>query len=138
MGRRHIAMSPTMKIIIESTPAKIGRRMKKCEKFMESWLVVNAQRSGTRNFEYRMTKKARSPKAEKLSVWFVVGICSFGFLSSLGFRISSFPWWLASSRLECRFSAACQCQLSLRGHRHARSNSLHAVDHDQFAGAKSV
>src|SRR2546423_225805 len=34
MGRRHIARKPSRKISVESTPAKIGRRMKKLEKFM--------------------------------------------------------------------------------------------------------
>jgi hypothetical protein len=34
MGNRHMAINPTRKITMESTPAKIGRRMKKCEKFM--------------------------------------------------------------------------------------------------------
>src|SRR3954465_2211193 len=35
IGNRHIAITPTRKITIESTPAKIGRRMKKCEKFID-------------------------------------------------------------------------------------------------------
>src|SRR5439155_10831171 len=34
MGSRHIAMKPTMKMRAESTPAKIGLRIKKCEKFI--------------------------------------------------------------------------------------------------------
>ena len=34
MGSRNIAMSPITKIAMESTPAKIGRLMKKLEKFM--------------------------------------------------------------------------------------------------------
>jgi hypothetical protein len=34
MGNRHIAMKPMTKINVERTPAKIGRRMKKLEKFM--------------------------------------------------------------------------------------------------------
>jgi hypothetical protein len=35
MGNRHIAINPRMKITADNTPAKIGRRMKKCEKFMQ-------------------------------------------------------------------------------------------------------
>jgi hypothetical protein len=35
MGSRYIEMSPTRKITTESTPAKIGRWMKKWENFME-------------------------------------------------------------------------------------------------------
>src|ERR1043166_5841474 len=34
MGRRHIAINPTIRIKADSTPAKIGRRMKKLEKFI--------------------------------------------------------------------------------------------------------
>jgi hypothetical protein len=34
MGSRHMAIKPTMKMRAESTPAKIGRRMKNWEKFM--------------------------------------------------------------------------------------------------------
>src|ERR1043166_1917080 len=34
MGRRHMAIRPTRKMRAESTPAKIGRRIKKCENFM--------------------------------------------------------------------------------------------------------
>src|SRR5882672_4806081 len=34
MGNRHMAINPTMKTRVESTPANIGRRMKKCEKFI--------------------------------------------------------------------------------------------------------
>src|SRR5438874_1130692 len=34
IGNRTMAINPTMKITMESTPAKIGRRMKKWEKFM--------------------------------------------------------------------------------------------------------
>src|SRR5215469_12640180 len=35
MGNRHIARKPIRKMIADSTPAKIGRRMKKLEKFIE-------------------------------------------------------------------------------------------------------
>src|SRR5436190_24013607 len=35
IGSFHIAIKPTMKMTIESTPAKIGRRIKKCEKFID-------------------------------------------------------------------------------------------------------
>src|ERR1051325_6405304 len=34
IGNRHIAIKPTRKMIAESTPAKIGRRMKKWENFI--------------------------------------------------------------------------------------------------------
>ena len=34
MGSLNIASSPMMNMAMESTPAKIGRRMKKWEKFM--------------------------------------------------------------------------------------------------------
>src|SRR5436853_2545823 len=34
IGNRHIAIMPTRKIPAESTPAKIGRRMKKCANFI--------------------------------------------------------------------------------------------------------
>src|SRR5437016_11890555 len=34
IGNRNIAIKPTRKITMESTPAKIGRRIKKCEKFI--------------------------------------------------------------------------------------------------------
>src|ERR1043166_7427847 len=34
IGSRHMAINPTRKTTLESTPAKIGRRMKKWEKFM--------------------------------------------------------------------------------------------------------
>src|SRR6266545_870828 len=34
IGSRHMAIKPMVKITIESTPAKIGRRMKKWEKFI--------------------------------------------------------------------------------------------------------
>src|SRR5437879_11266236 len=37
MGKRHIAIKPTRKIAAESTPAKIGRRMKKCENFITTF-----------------------------------------------------------------------------------------------------
>src|SRR5438105_14517147 len=35
IGSFHMAIKPTIKMIIESTPAKIGRRIKKCEKFID-------------------------------------------------------------------------------------------------------
>src|SRR5216683_3533420 len=41
IGSRHIAIRPTIKMMLESTPAKIGRRMKKSEKFMELLVVAN-------------------------------------------------------------------------------------------------
>src|SRR5437868_12858553 len=34
IGSRNIAIKATMKIIVESNPAKMGRRMKKSEKFI--------------------------------------------------------------------------------------------------------
>src|SRR5580658_4782193 len=34
IGRRNMAINPTRKITAESTPAKMGRRMKKWEKFI--------------------------------------------------------------------------------------------------------
>ncbi|EEF58872.1 hypothetical protein Cflav_PD1705 [Pedosphaera parvula Ellin514] len=34
IGNRNIDIKPSRKIIIDNTPAKIGRLMKKCEKFM--------------------------------------------------------------------------------------------------------
>jgi hypothetical protein len=40
MGSRHIAINPRMKIIAESTPAKIGRRIKKWEKFIKLFRPV--------------------------------------------------------------------------------------------------
>src|ERR1041384_3980604 len=43
MGKRHIAIKPTRKMIAESTPAKIGRRMKKWENFMA---VISQRQNG--------------------------------------------------------------------------------------------
>jgi hypothetical protein len=40
MGSRQIDSSPSKKISAESTPAKIGRRMKKEEKFMVDTIRV--------------------------------------------------------------------------------------------------
>jgi hypothetical protein len=34
MGKRHMAIKPRMKMMLDRTPAKIGRRMKKLEKFI--------------------------------------------------------------------------------------------------------
>src|SRR5258706_12271895 len=52
MGRRHMAMKPTMKMRAESTPAKIGRRMKNWEKFMiVSGLVLNGVELSEQNSE---------------------------------------------------------------------------------------
>src|SRR5260370_15254116 len=65
MGNRHIAINPMMKIKAESTPAKIGRRMKKCEKFMrfgvEGWRL----------------KRLRSLSARGLKIPFAGGDCGF-------------------------------------------------------------
>src|SRR5258705_8578392 len=70
MGKRPIASKPTIKTIVESTPAKIGRWIKKLEKFIESlvensgdvdfymgpWrqglLIITALFNGARNFVY--------------------------------------------------------------------------------------
>src|SRR5438445_5698206 len=41
MGRRHMDSRPTMKITMESTPAIIGRRMKKLEKFIVLLFMVS-------------------------------------------------------------------------------------------------
>src|SRR6266581_4813831 len=38
IGKRRMASKPTMKMMLESTPAKIGRRMKKLEKFIFPFL----------------------------------------------------------------------------------------------------
>src|SRR6266481_1138314 len=40
IGKRHIAINPKMKMTVDSTPAKIGRRMKNCEKFIVLFLWV--------------------------------------------------------------------------------------------------
>src|SRR5258708_7515575 len=45
IGRRHRAMNPRRKMMVESTPAKIGRRMKKLEKFIAKSVVERC--SGT-------------------------------------------------------------------------------------------
>src|SRR5260370_25024746 len=39
IGRRHRAMNPRRKMMVESTPAKIGRRMKKFEKVIAKSVV---------------------------------------------------------------------------------------------------
>src|ERR1700693_3311696 len=61
MGKRHMAINPTRKITIESTPAKMGRRMKKWEKF-----IVLSPKGGTKS-EPRRPKAERSPKPETRS-----------------------------------------------------------------------
>src|SRR5206468_10562847 len=53
MGSRHTAIAPTMKITIESTPAKMGRRMKKWEKFMISLMFGDLEAVVARHFLLR-------------------------------------------------------------------------------------
>src|SRR5436189_6073862 len=58
IGNRTIAIRPTMKMMIESTPAKIGRRMKKWEKFITfSWLFGQAF-SGRSKLQIPRSKEA--------------------------------------------------------------------------------
>ena len=56
MGSRNIASSPMMKMAMDSTPAKIGRRMKKWAKFMS---VENVCRTCRRNQRLAVCRPAR-------------------------------------------------------------------------------
>src|SRR5437899_167012 len=74
MGRRHIAMNPTMKITAESTPAKIGLRMKNAEKFIPLILICWSQRLALRCLQivcrllrgYRRFRRHRHPGPDTL------------------------------------------------------------------------
>src|SRR6185369_2651337 len=64
IGNRTIAIRPTMKMMIESTPAKIGRRMKKWEKFIIfSWLVRRFQEA--QSPKLKVPKKPESPNSKR-------------------------------------------------------------------------
>src|SRR5438477_6845689 len=77
IGRRTIAISPTMKITIESTPAKIGRRMKKWEKFISFlWfaVVVIRPRWKAPSSKFQRSPKNRAPNGAPrgMAVWDLV------------------------------------------------------------------
>src|SRR5262249_19384259 len=60
IGNRTMAINPTMKMIIESTPAKIGRRMKKCEKFIEfTWFEIVVTNGCTKAPSSKTTARLR-------------------------------------------------------------------------------
>src|SRR5438552_9790121 len=84
IGNRHMAINPRMKMTVESTPANIGRRIKKSEKFIafEWFAAADVGRPGSQAFSsgasalrvppfvvHRLAKLVRCPFA--CSYWIV-------------------------------------------------------------------
>src|SRR5215831_14836459 len=65
IGSRHMDSRPTMKTTIDNTPAKIGRRMKKCEKFIK--VVQGIGGTGVRVGSARFKLLARHVQVAVLS-----------------------------------------------------------------------
>src|SRR5437016_3096061 len=65
IGKRHIAISPTMKMTMENTPAKMGRRMKKSEKFITFDLVEDWPDSEVPSSKDQAPEKIQSPSSKK-------------------------------------------------------------------------
>src|SRR5436190_18255164 len=107
IGSRNMAINPTMKMIIESTPAKIGRRMKKCGNFMSFAWFWTAERE---------VPSSKIPKIVQLRT-FRCSRCCYG--------------------LTLRHAGIlAACHRFQRRHGHAGTNVLQAVDDDHFARRK--
>src|SRR2546426_3986036 len=140
IGNRVIAINPMMKMTIESTPAKIGRRMKKWEKFMAfAGLIAQVFR---RYQEAPSSKFQRSPNHQTpkrcaaqqgclgFGPWSFSGAWSLIF-GAFSFRVSSRS--LREFALSLRHSGSFATRHRfLRGDGHAGTNALQAVDHDYF------
>src|SRR6266700_2406080 len=122
-----------MKITIEITPAKIGRRMKKWEMFISFlWFAAG---------KLQAPKKPQSPSTQTTAV---VGAClRFGVWNFSGawslvfgaFSLRTFSRSLRQFTLALRhFGAFVTGHRFLRRDGHARTNALQAVDHDLFVG----
>src|SRR5438552_5521291 len=134
IGRRHIAISPTMKITMESTPAKIGRRIKKWEKFISfAWFdSIRATRlcQDTAGSTTSLVARGVMGTGHFSGTW-GPGFGAYSFHAVAG----GFRLFAPTAREPGSFTAR---HFFLRCDRHAGANALKAVDDDLVAGIEAI
>src|ERR1044071_2168589 len=95
IGSRNIASKPTMKITVESTPAKIGRRMKKWEKFIALWVPVVLCRPYLKipNSKFQTPKKSQGRNSQTTPVrWGCLRLAIGHFSEAVRFGYGAFSF----------------------------------------------